>query len=665
MSGAKSHRRTVVADPRPHAGYVPALDGIRALAVAAVLAFHGGMPWASGGFLGVDAFFVLSGYLITTLLLAEWQRTGGIALAAFWGRRARRLLPALLLVILAVTIGARHLLPPEDIRPLRGDGIAAVFYIANWRMILSGGDYFAQTAAPSPLEHTWSLAIEEQFYLLWPLLLLVLLAGRRPLRRLVAVCAVGAVASAVGLALLYSAADPGRAYFGTDTRAASLLVGAALAAVLATRDRSAGPLRPGLGRSMLGGLALVGAGATVWAWTHLSGADGRLYHGGLAAGAVAVAAVLAHIALVPGGLSARILSVPPLPALGRISYGVYLWHWPVFIAANAERTGLHGPALFTLRCLVTVAIATASYVLVERPIRSGAFLRQGRIALTSAAGAVAAAVVLVATTALPSLPGEAAAGSMTDGIDRVGAHASHSDSSVAAAQPAGARLLGQRVVVDVFGDSVAWSLVANLPSHPGLDIRDRTIMGCGVTRAAPFRYWGEIHPTWNQKCPRWPRLWRRAITSDDPDIAFVLVGRWETMDAQLEGRWTHLGGPAFDAYLMSELGRAVSVAGAGGARVVLATEPYNRRHERLDGSLYPEDRPGRVTHWNALLREFAAAHPGVKVLEFGKRVCPDGRFTWTAGGVRIRTDGLHLAPEGVGTWIAPWLFPRLLAAAPT
>ena len=221
------------------------------------------------------------------------------------------------------------------------------------------------------------------------------------------------------------------------------------------------------------------------------------------------------------------------------------------------------------------------------------------------------------------------------------------------------------MIVDVFGDSVAWSLVEYLPSRPGLDVRDRTILGCGVTRAAPFRYWGEIHPTWNRKCPRWPRLWKRAVAIDNPDVALILVGRWETMDAQLDGRWTHVGESAFDAYLMSELGRAVRVAGARGAQVVLATSPYNRRHEMPDGGLYAEDLPGRVTHWNALLREFATAHPAVKVVDLGKRVCPDGRFTWTAGGVRIRTDGLHLTPVGVREWIAPWLFPRLLAAAPS
>ena len=158
--------------------YVPALDGVRALAVTAVLCFHGGLPWAAGGFLGVDAFFVLSGYLITMLLFTEWQRTRRIDAVAFWGRRARRLLPALLVMVAVVAVTAPRLVSTAELGPLRADGWATLLYVNNWQMISNGGDYFAVTAAPSPFEHTWSLAIEEQFYLVWPVLLVVLLRGR-------------------------------------------------------------------------------------------------------------------------------------------------------------------------------------------------------------------------------------------------------------------------------------------------------------------------------------------------------------------------------------------------------------------------------------------------------------------------------------------------------
>src|SRR5947208_5436264 len=175
--------------------------------------FHGGVGVLRGGFLGVDAFFVLSGYLITSLLLAERAETGRIRLGAFWGRRARRLLPALLVVLVAVAVAGRYLLPDVEVRLLRGDAFAALFYVANWRMIYRGSDYFTQTAAPSPLQHTWSLGIEEQFYWLWPLIVLVL---RR--RRVVFVASVlGAAGSALAAALLYRPDDVNRAYFGTDS----------------------------------------------------------------------------------------------------------------------------------------------------------------------------------------------------------------------------------------------------------------------------------------------------------------------------------------------------------------------------------------------------------------------------------------------------------------
>ena len=666
--------------------YVPALDGVRGLAVTAVLCFHGGWAWAGGGFLGVDAFFVLSGYLITTLLLSEWQRTGQIRLMAFWGRRARRLLPALVVMVAVVALTARALVPASELRLLRDDAWASLFYLNNWQMVAGGGDYFAVTASPSPFEHTWSLAIEEQFYLLWPLLLVLLFRWRRPRRRLLLVCVAGMMLSVVALAVLHDPRDPARVYYGTDTRAASLLIGSALAVALSHHTLVMAFGRSLLLRRSLGGLSFGASILVIWAWTHVDGGDGALYGGAMFALAAAVAVVLAHIALVPAGMTARLLSRQPLPSLGRISYGVYLWHWPIFLALTAARSGLTGWPLFLTRCLATLVIATLSYTLLERPIRSGAWLRRPSLAVPGASVAVAGCALLVAVvTTVPGAqdPQRALAvggGGLGDLAAAVGDLTEADESDAAADEGRGRersetvaaetslhvhhRRPGRPVVVDVFGDSMATSLVEQLPPHPGLDIRDRTLVGCGITLKAPYRYFGHTYPTVWRVCRPWVRLWRLAIERDDPDVVLILVGRWETMDRVLDGRWTHVGEHDLDAHLRSRLRAAITIAGSHGAQVVLATQPYNRRGEQTDGSLFPEDHPVRVRQWNDLLRDVAAASQGVELAELGSRVTPGTGFTWTAGGFQMRTDGVHLAADGVRNWIAPWMFPRLLRWAP-
>ena len=672
--------------------YVPALDGVRALAVTAVLCFHGGMPWARGGFLGVDAFFVLSGYLITTLLVTEWQRTRGIDVVAFWGRRARRLLPALVLMVAVVVLAAPALLTAPDLPQVRTEAWATLVYLNNWQMISGGGDYFAVTAAPSPFEHTWSLAIEEQFYLVWPLLLMVLLRGRYPRRRLLLLCLVGMIASTVALATLHDPMNPGRAYYGTDTRGAGLLIGAALGIALSERTLLVAVASSPWLRRSLGCLALVAGVAVVAAWTSVTGEDAALYRGTMTALALAVAVVLAHVALVPGGVTARLLTLPPLPSLGRISYGVYLWHWPVFLALTSARSGLDGWLLFLARCCLTLAVAASSYTLLERPIRSGAWFRRPSFAVPSAVVAVAGcALLVVVVTAVPgalaparpsALAGFHGQGGLSD-LSAAGQDVTDASGGSAIADEAAAsagdgptaagtstaphahhRHPGRPVVVDVFGDSMATSLVAYLPPHPAFDIRDRTLVGCGVTLKAPYRYFGHTYPTVWRSCRPWVRLWREAISHDDPDIAVILVGRWETMDRMLDGRWTHVGEPDLDAHLRARLQVAIRVAGSHGARVVLATEPYNRRGEQTDGSQFPEDTPERVNRWNRLLRSVAAANPGVGVAELGHRVSPGTDFTWTAGGFQMRTDGVHLAADGVQHWLGPWLFRQLRGWAP-
>ena len=235
--------------------YVPALDGLRALAVVAVMLYHGGVSWLPGGFLGVDLFFVLSGYLITTLLVTERARWGSIDLLAFWARRGRRLLPALFLMLIAVAVYAATLAPTNQQATIRGEGLATLLYVSNWWAIVHGHSYFDQFLQPSPLTHTWSLAIEEQWYLLFPVVLSLLLVRRQVPRWLTWVLAGGALASAAWMAhLFHPGTDPSRAYFGTDSRVQDLFVGAALAIWLGT------PAAPGLGELPRTGVRPMGAG---------------------------------------------------------------------------------------------------------------------------------------------------------------------------------------------------------------------------------------------------------------------------------------------------------------------------------------------------------------------------------------------------------------------
>ncbi|WP_131809831.1 acyltransferase family protein, partial [Mycolicibacterium fortuitum] len=304
---------------------IPALDGIRAIAVALVLAGHGGVPGVAGGFIGVDVFFVLSGFLITSLLLDEFRRTERIDLKGFWIRRAKRLLPAMVLMTLAVVI-ARPLFPSEAVASLREDAVGAFFWMANWVFVAADTDYFSQGATPSPLQHTWSLAVEEQYYLLWPLLVLAaaLLVRRRStgaVRAVVFVLAVLGMAGSAAAAIWLSgdAGELNRVYFGTDTRAQALLIGAAAAALL-VRDWSAltvsGTLiRTRWRRWVAWTLPVVGIVVLALA-AHLATGSADEFHRGLlivvAAGAVLV---VAPVALDQEGYVARALAWSPLVTL--------------------------------------------------------------------------------------------------------------------------------------------------------------------------------------------------------------------------------------------------------------------------------------------------------------------------------------------------------------
>jgi peptidoglycan/LPS O-acetylase OafA/YrhL len=350
--------------------YLSGVDGLRAVAVCAVLLYHADPRLLPGGFLGVDVFFVISGFLITSLLHAEWRRQGSIDLRAFWLRRARRLLPALYVLLFAVLAFAVIVLPGE-VAALRGDALAALAYAANWYFVFEQRSYFEAVGRPPALRHLWSLAIEEQFYVLWPLLLA---AGLRWLRRPALLCVVagGAAASAVWMALLYRPeVDPSRVYFGTDTRATGLLLGAALALIW--------PRAPAAGRRraltpwLLDGAGLLALAFLGWCALHLNEFDPALYRGGFALVAVATAVLLVAVAHPAAGLSRSALGASPLRWIGQRSYSIYLWHWPVFVVTRPQLdVPLDGWPLLAGRLTLTVALAELSYRVVETPVRRGA-----------------------------------------------------------------------------------------------------------------------------------------------------------------------------------------------------------------------------------------------------------------------------------------------------
>ncbi|HEX3738048.1 MAG TPA: acyltransferase family protein [Solirubrobacterales bacterium] len=356
-----------------HFPYMPGIDAMRAVAVLAVFGYHAGLDWLPGGFLGVDVFFVISGYLITSLLLREFRSTDHIELGRFWLRRARRLLPAVG-VLIAVAMIVSAIAEPAKIDQIRGDALASLFYFANWHFIFAHTSYFEQFGRPSLFTHLWSLSVEEQFYLFWPLIFAagMKLFGRR--RLLLGVLA-GAIGSVVLAWILF---DPGhdasRVYYGTDTHAVGLLAGVALALIWSPTElrvhKSFGPL---VG-PILDALGVIALGYLILCFVHVHDYDLALWHGGYLWIAIATAlllAALAHPAARLGGMLGR----PALLWLGLRSYSFYLWHWPVLVMTRpGVDIDLPRGILIPLQLLLCLVLADLSYRFVELPFSGKAKL---------------------------------------------------------------------------------------------------------------------------------------------------------------------------------------------------------------------------------------------------------------------------------------------------
>jgi len=660
--------------PHQRLAYLPALDGVRAFAVVAVMMYHGGLSITTGGFMGVDTFFVLSGFLITSLLVSEWRQSLTIRLGAFWARRARRLLPALLLMLLFVAFFASVIVPKGTYPALRLDALATLLYVSNWHFILVNSNYFNETAAASPLIHTWSLAVEEQFYLIWPLVVLGILRVTKSLQVLFAVCCAAAVGSAVEMYLLFRhTLSTNRVYLGTDTRAQCLFIGCALAVglvLLTKRSHAEGRLAEGelwspaarRGRTLCAVLGLAGAVIAVVIWVATSTTSSFPYEGGFFVIGLGTAGVILSVVGAPRSPVPRLLSLAPIRYIGRISYGLYIWHWPLFIWLNAARTGLAGYELFAVRAAVTLAVAVASYHLVEQPIRQGSFLRNWRawVAVPSGVGVVVVAMVAATagtTAAVTALPPTTTPTSTSTSIPS-----------------------GPPVSVLVFGDSTAFTLAFALATPAeehtyNYTLTNQGILGCGVVMGPEVELMGvrgatpsacngspykSSTPVKNQP---WPYQWLDAMAQSHPNVVVLLAGRWEDVDREYQGKWTNILNPVFAAYVKHQLALAAQEVNAAGVRLIFMTAPCTDEGEQPDGASWPEDNPARVNTYNKLVRQVAAQHPQIdSVINLDGITCPNGKFTTELDGVAIRrADGVHFTP-GAGAALAPRLMPTILAA---
>jgi peptidoglycan/LPS O-acetylase OafA/YrhL len=667
--------------------HIPSLDGLRGLAVATVLLFHSQFHFARGGYLGVSAFFTLSGFLITTLVLVAHDASGRVDLPGFWGRRARRLLPAAFVALGEIMVFGVFVADQSQRSHLRGDVLSALLYVANWRFIFAHQSYADLfNGSPSPVLHFWSLAIEEQFYLLFPLLAALLLWwGRGRTRLFGAVLAMLTVASVVVSNVLISAnGNTTRVYYGTDTRAAELLIGALLAVAIVGRRRPAG-----LARGALGVAGWIALAAILVMWSMTAQTSSWLYHGGFALHAVLVAVVLAEIALA-GSLSTA-LSVKPLRALGVISYGVYLYHWPIYLWLTPNRLpGLPAVGLFALRVAVTLAVAIASFYFIERPVRNGVRIKVlwPRVVAPATAFALLVATFVVVRpesvpasdrityapiSKLPPLSG----GTVTTPRDANIANVPpfHFTAPPARSDTQGdpTTLLhrpydGSRPLrVLVVGDSVGLTLGRGIELW-GIGTRRAQVWNdahlyCAVGRNAPIlEFGGTATPA--RVCNDWGQRWPAEIRSFDPDVTIVLYTVWETIQRKPPGAqgWELPGNPQYDSWQLSEYERAVDVLSARGGTVVWLTAPC----VSITGPLAQTVRTSMNQAFDYLNdHQFAAlakARPKtVRLVDLHAELCPDGKFHESYGSVaNAEPDGAHFSDPGAEA-VANWLMNRILA----
>jgi len=650
---------------------MPGLDGLRGLAVIAVVVYHFEPTWLPGGFIGVDVFFVMSGFLISSLLLRERGETGAIDMARFVARRLRRLMPALLLLLLALALYAATWADAVELARLRRHGLGTVSYLSNWIFISDGTTYTDMVVGTSPLRHVWSLAIEEQLYLLLAVgvTAVAALQPNAGLRTWFGVVSGAlAVASAAWMAWLsFGGASTERTYFGTDTRAQAMLVGAVIGAALVgrpTADRLLVRWAGWTALAMLVGVARIGSEDARW-----------LHRGGFFLVAIGAAAIV--VACVSTPSMRALFSHRLLVLVGAVSYGLYLWHWPVLVILDEQRTGLDGAALLVCRIVVSAAAAAGSHVLVERPIRAGVLGRTwGRLAAVPAALSVALVIAVLAWSTIGARPdvetvqadGPAQALPVVTGAEVTGAE-----------DPVDPVVRGHRVVpadpvrVAMLGDSVLHTIIGGEVGAVGLEFTEwrpalttfdaELVEVVSIAKPACSFLPGEVavrepngaysHASMERFCGDWRTELVEALEWVDV-VAVHLTNDVE--DRWLDGEHFEFGTDAYFVLLESFLDEVHSATDAAGVPLLLiASAP------RTDPTWSDAEgaREALVAAFNA---DWAAARPDVSTLDLGAILCPDGVCVDRIGGVDTRWDGRHYTRRGA-EHVAHELTPVILATA--
>lgn len=662
-------------------GYQPALDGLRALSVIAVIAYHARLAWIPGGFIGVEVFFVVSGYLITTLLIEERLRSGTVSLKQFWIRRARRLLPALF-VMLCVSAIAVAFITPEFAPSFRRDVLAAMFYVSNWwQIFFVTVPYFAPLDAPI-LRHLWSLAVEEQWYLIWPVIFSVVLCRRSMrLRRSGLIVGLMALSVMAFTAVMYAPDNESRTnflYLSTLTRSSGLLCGAGLAFLW--RPWQAKPLnivrRVGADISSVVGIIVL---AGIAAFIQVN--DARLYHGGLAAATIATCIVIGVVVHPSTTVVKWLVSRPFLVEIGRRSYGLYLWHWPIFVITGA----LDSTNALAVALAITVIVNELSYVLVEQPARRGVigvwWKQRAQLSIMRRRIPVVIAATFVAGLALTgvrvagieardlsidrkNLDVVFVAPTISPSTVQVGSSTSIPDASTTSTTIA---KLPRRVVI--VGDSQAHALAINLPKgiEKTFRISDGSIDGCGVyDRGVGIGgTTGKFRRNF-ANCIGFEKSWARSATKAKADVALVVIGAWEVLDVEVNKFLFRFDTQPADTFFHTQMLRGIKALRDTGVTVALLEVACMRPIESKGGPVPPLPQrrdDARTGHLNDLLRDIAAVNgdnDGVYFINGPTQWCNDPKI---GSNTSYRWDGVHVYKPGaklIYETIAPALLQLLV-----